>query len=276
MEVKTEHFEFTVHITDRLHNERIISKYYLIGNEKKPCLSLIVYMPESPYPDEIISTANLMNIESLYECIDNEISEENMKSHSFGNELLGWVYTHIRDTYPYIKRMKLDDESYIPCNRLLNDTLDLMTYSIAHYKETWYEKNYKAYLLPEAVYTKYRTAVESYGTKEFKSSISWDTFFTVHFQSCTPYAYTQVSSNIDMYKTMYESSPTFPEFFRSLTSSVDSSNKCKLYKSWLQQFINSILPISRRWYIDIKPARGGNRKRINKSKRRTAKRIASR
>lgn len=269
LHIETQHYNFTVYVTNRYYNNIHISKHYLVGLEEKPCLSLSFYTPDSIsiFSKDIVSTANLNNIESLRECIDNEIRDETMRSHSFGNELIQWVYTHLRDTYPYIKQIKLDDESYIPCNRIGNDTLDLITYSIAHYKNTWYEKNYKAYLLPESTHKKYRDSVEKYSSKEFKDSITWERFYMLHFQSSTQFAYNTVSSHIDKYKTLYESSLTFPDFFKGLTESLEYADKCKFYKAWLQNFINSVVPISRRWYIPIEQV-GGNKKNSNRTKKR--------
>ena len=316
LHIQTAHYNFTVNVTNRFYNDIHISKHYLVGKEAKPCMSLSFYTPESIniFSKDIVSTANLNTIESLRECIDDEIANtatagyeiedpldlrfctrgstvnvrggnpdtsvggvltsvlDGMITHSFGNELLQWVYTHLRDNYKHITKIKLDDESYIPCNRPL-DTLDLMTYSIAHYKESWYEKNYKAYLLPENIHKKYRDGVEKYSSKEFKDTISWERFYTVHFQSSTEFAYRIVSGDIEKYKTMYESSVTFPDFFKALTETLQYTDKCKFYKSWLQQFINSVIPISRRWYITIKQSGG---KRIRKETKRNNRRTVSR
>ena len=274
LHIETKHYKFTVHVTNRFYNDIHVSKHYLVGKEAKPCMSLSFYTPESIsiFSKDIVSTANLNNIESLRECIDNEITNTNMRSHSFGNELLQWIYTHLRDTYKHITKIKLDDESYIPCNRIVNDTLDLMTYSIAHYKESWYEKNYKAYLLPETAHKKYRDAVEKYSSKEFKDTVSWDKFYMVHFQSSTEFAYKKVSDEIEKYKNMYESSLTFPDFFKALTETLPYTDKCKFYKAWLQQFINSVIPISRRWYITIQQSGGRMKKQTKRKNRRTVSR----
>lgn len=47
LKLKTEHYNFEIQITDRLFNNKIISKYFLLGNDTQPCLSFIIYTKEA-------------------------------------------------------------------------------------------------------------------------------------------------------------------------------------------------------------------------------------
>lgn len=247
---KTQHFSFDIIITSRFAREIEISKHFQIGDNKIPCLSLFLYTSDASaiMGNEIIKTANLSNIESLYSCVLDDIDTFNKYSLSF--ELINYIIKYIKTNYKHIKHIKLDDESYIPCNKETNDTVDLLTYSIAHYGKTWYEKQYNGYL-PNNKYEKYRSEVNKYCSIDFKKSISWDEFILVHFNSSTEFAYKLLNDNIDKYKELFEKSKTFPEFFIELTKTIPKDKKCSFYKHWLQQFINSIIHIERRWVIDI-------------------------
>jgi hypothetical protein len=270
MQVDTEHFRFNINITTRDFRGSDISRHYQIGSDKKPCLSLNLFLPvaEEIFGKEKLKIATLTNIESLYECVSNESSQEYFELYSFSKELLGFVQDHLRKTYPYIQTIRLTDDSYIPCNRAFNDTLDLLTYSIAHYKATWYERSFNAYFTPAEAFSKYRQQIEVYGSSESKAKLDWDSFFN-SIQITTPLAIQKFTENMKEYKKIYESSKTFPDFFRALTNTLQKSEKCQFYKEWLQQFIESyISSIQRSWTIDLYP-RGGKRvlRKITRRKR---------
>lgn len=249
--IKTEHFSFDMTITDRFARDINISKHFQIGYDKKPCLSLFIYTKNAStiMGDEIIKTANLNNIESLYECVLDDIDIFNKYSLSF--EIINYIILLLQKKYKHIKHIKLDDESYIPCNRDTNDTVDLLTYSIANYGKTWYEKQYNGYLIPSDKYKQYQKEVENYTSAEFKSSIRWEVFLLVHFNSSTEFAYSHMKKNENIYAKMFKESTTFPEFFKKISATLDRSDKCAFYKHWLQQFISSVIHIERRWIIDI-------------------------
>ena len=251
---KTPHFTFSVEKTLRINqNNDPISWHYLVGDKSRPCLSLFFYCETaiSTIPQQFISTANLSNIEALDTCIETSITANTNSKVSFGYELLDVILNHIRKKFPYIKQLKLSDASYIPCDIRTNDTVDLLSYSIAHYGKTWYERYFQAYTVPSSSYSIYRKKVNAYMSPEFKSSLHWNTFYSLYLMACTPYAYDFIQSHIEKIQSLYSDSSTFPKFFISLTAMLPKQQKCKFYKFWLEQFISSKVGYSREWTLPI-------------------------
>ena len=86
---------------------------------------------------------------------------------------------------------------------------------------------------------------------EFKSSLHWNTFYSLYLMACTPYAYDFIQSHIEKIQSLYSDSSTFPKFFISLTAMLPKQQKCKFYKFWLEQFISSKVGYSREWTLPI-------------------------
>jgi hypothetical protein len=90
-----------------------------------------------------LSIANLNKIKDMKECI---LKDHDSVAASFSKELLFDVMTVIRNNYDHIHHISLTDSSYIPC--AVDDTLDLLYYSVGLYGKTWYELNFNAYFIP--------------------------------------------------------------------------------------------------------------------------------
>jgi hypothetical protein len=266
---QTPHYTFIAEKTLRVNQQNIpISWHYLIGDKKRPCLSLFFYCDTaiSSIPPQILSTANLSNIEALDTCIETTVSTNTSPNVSFGYELLNAIVIHLREKFPYIKQLKLSDASYIPCDIRTNDTVDLLSYSIAHYGKTWYERYFHAYTMPNSAYTTYRKKVDVYMSSEFKKSLPWNTFYALYLMACTRYTYEFIQSHIDEIQLLYNDATTFPEFFISLTAMLPKHEKCKFYKFWLEQFISSTVGYTREWILPIYQV-GGKRIRVRKTQR---------
>ena len=257
LKLKTEHYMFEIEVTNNIVNNKIISKYFLLGDTSQPCLSFILYTKEAQdiLGKEIIYTAHLMNIERLKECIMNDVSDEIYETYSSNIELLNGFLKYIKKTYPYIKDLKLNDSTFIPCNK--NDTLDLITYYIALYGKTWYEHKYKAYSKDN--YIRYKEQINQYISKEFKSNISWELFYAKYILLGSVFTKNIIDNNIEICKEIFETSNTFPEFFTSINKKVKREYKCLFFKYWLEYFINEHIKFSREWYIPLQQF-GGNLK----------------
>jgi len=213
------------------------------GKKEKPCLSLTIFTAECSeiFGIDFIKTANLSNIEALYECV----MEEN--GHSFGKELLHWVINYIKENFSHVKYLQLNDESYIPCNKATNETLDLLSYSIALYCKTWYELNFNAIIIDKSKYDTYKKSIEIYKSPEMKAKINWDDFFLKNI--LYPFPHDIIIKDINTYKEIYDNSETFPIFFKKLSEYVGKENRCKFFKGWLELFISSYIDIGRKWTI---------------------------
>ena len=251
--VRTEHYTFDLLVKDNYVRDIHFSQYLELGRKEKPCLSLTIPTAESieirRY--ENYNIAGLSNIESLYDCVIG-MSYNNYKKHSFGKELLTWVIGYIKTKFPHIKFIELTDESAIPCNREIKDELDLLSYSIALYGKTWYELKFNAIISNKEKYDIYRREVDSY---IFSKMVDWDTFSLNKIDN--QYARDALTENEEIYKSMYETSKSYPEFFKKVSIHV-GNNKCKFFKGWLRNFIESYVNISKRWSIPI--SRGSARK----------------
>ena len=254
LQFQTPHYSFQMKITKPVS---VYNEYcFIVGDELKPCLEGHIRLDYKKTNDRYRQyeyKVHLDKIDALLECALEDITSEYLTKHSFGKEMLDAVVFFINSQFPQIKTISLNDTSYIPCNRVKNDTLDLLVYSIALYKKTWYEEHYNAYMLHNENYTVYRKSVDSYASKETKNALPFDMFLSLYLYK--QYARNIIDSNIDYYKTMYETSDTFPEFFQKLSKTIKREDKCKFFKGWLEHFLTSYVKIAadRHWCFDLYP-----------------------
>lgn len=243
LEFQTPHYTFQMKITKKED-----TYYFIVGDEKVPCLEGIVTLEHNLYNNK----AKLIKLDALEECSVEDIRDEYLNTHSFGKEMLDAIIFFINSQFPSIKTISLDDTSYIPCKRDVGDTLDLLTYSIALYKKTWYEERTNAYILPNEKHKHYRTQVEEYGSKEMKENLLFDDLYTI-IKMNNIFATQIVNSNLQFYINMYEESKTLPEFFQKLNKTIKREEKCRFFKGWLDSFIKSKITITREWNFDLYP-----------------------
>lgn len=254
LKFRTPHYSFNMTLTKSM--SKIYDTYYfLVGEKDNPCLDGHVTLENKTTNTRYNLHENeaiLHKIDALEDCCLEDITTEYQNRYSFGKELLSTILFFINSQFERISTLKLSDMSYIPCNRETNDTLDLLTYSIALYKETWYEKEQGAYILPKEKHNLYRAQVEMYASKNRKNEIDFDLFYNKYILRYQ-FPKTIFDTNIDLYRELYFSSDTFPEFFIKLNRTIEKKNKCRFFKSWLFDFISSQILIERTWYIDLFP-----------------------
>jgi hypothetical protein len=253
LEFQTPHYKFQMVVNRTL--EPFHQFHFLVGDSLKPCLEGVIQLETSINNDRYKQheyTGKLLKIDALEECSVEDITSDYTTKYSFGKEMLDAILFFINSQFIEIKTMSLNDTSYIPCNRDSEDTLDLLSYSIALYKKSWYEEKLNAYLLPKEKHDNYRTQVEIYASKDTKQNISFNEFYHI-ILSNKPYPTNIISDNLEKYKEMYESSETLPEFFIELSKSLRREQKCKFFKDWLFNFISSKIQIERMWYFDLFP-----------------------
>jgi len=253
LEFQTPHYTFQMKITGT--NNTYLEYHFIVGDEKSPCLEGQITLDYNKNNDryrQYENVAYLHKIEALEECALEDITEEYALKHSFGKELLDAIVFFINSQFQKVKTVKLTDKSYIPCDRANGDTLDLLTYSIALYKKTWYEERLNAYMMPLETYSNYRKEVERYASKEVKEAVPFELFLDIHVYK--QYPKDILMSQYEYYKSMYETSETFPQFFQNLTKTIKREEKCKFFKDWLEKFIYSYVKLGdRTWYFDLYP-----------------------
>lgn len=254
LQLQTPHYSFQMTLTE------IMGKYhtfhFIVGNIKKPCLEGSIKLESTIQNDrykQYENIATLIKLDALEECALEDINTEYLQKYSFGKEMLDAIVFFINCHFPQIKTVGLNDSSYIPCDRTIGDILDLLTYSIALYKKTWYEERLDAYNLPKENHKRYRKQVEEYASKESKKQMTFEDLYDFIMKHNAPYASNIITNNYDTYKTIYEKSETFPDFFQTINKMIPREEKCKFFKNWLELFIHSKIQIDRAWYFDLYP-----------------------
>ncbi len=254
MQIKTSHYEFQMNVIEK--RDTFLKYHFIVGDTKNPCLEAHITL-ESLHTNnrfkQFENMAKLNKIDALEECAVNDITTEYLEKHSFGKEMLDAIIFIINSKFPSIKTISLDDSSYIPCNRAIGNILDLLTYSIALYKKTWYEEKLNAYILPNEKHITYRKQVDIYASEETKNAMKFDDFFTYVAKGTNPFAEEVLTNNYEKYKKIYETSDTFPIFFQEISKTITRENKCNFFNRWLMNFISSYVNIERTWYFDLYP-----------------------
>ena len=253
LEFITPHYKFQLTVRENKYPFHTVS--FFAGDEKNPCLEGNIMLENNSKNERYNSHQNkatLLKINALQECSLDDISDEYYQKYSFGTELLHSIVYFINSQFPMIHIIRLNDSSYIPCIRDYSETLDLLTYSIALYKKTWYEEKLNAYILPKEKYDEYRKQVEIYASKETKDSMS---FIDIHKMILFSTGFTRaiVEESFDIYKKLFDESETLPDFFKALNKTIKREEKCRFFKTWLEVFINSKISIDRTWYFDLFP-----------------------
>lgn len=267
----TPHYKYKLTLTETIHP---LHKFtFIVGNKDKPCLEGSIILKNTSKNNRYNSmenTATLIKIDALQECSIDDINDEYMAKYSFGTELLDSILFFINSQFPSITTMSLNDASYIPCIRESKDTLDLLIYSIALYKSTWYEMKLNAYIKPKEKYDMYRKQVELYGSKETKGLLDFIDIYKLILHS-SEFTKNIFDKNYEEFENLFKKSETLPDFFKAISKKIQRNEKCRFFKDWLERFITSYIHIERSWYFDLFPKIEVIKTSVNKSKTRKIK-----
>lgn len=267
--VQRDKFRFDMKITKS--DDMGYESYTFEVGDTQPCLKLYVRVPKIDDERFIKSgaVASLLNIEALIECSLEDINENYVRKHGFGSEILATVDHIVKTYFPHVKHISLNDTSYMPCNRALNDRMDLLTYSVALYGKTWYEIKVHAYLSDPIRQTKYNEEVAKYMSTEFKKTFDADTFLIEKMKlSSNLYIQNELKTRYDEIKSLFVKANTFPQFFQSLRDSISEKQKCKFFNDWLQLFISEHIAIHRTWQYDVYSTKNNLKTGHNKTHKR--------
>jgi hypothetical protein len=185
-------------------------------------------------------------------CSLDDITDDYLEKYSFVKELLDSITFFINSQFPTIQTISFSDSSYIPCIRDSNETLDLLIYSIALYKKTWYEQKMNAYLQPKEKYDKYHKEIEIYASKETKQSIEFVDIYKLILNG-SQFTVNIFHTQYTEFEEIFKKSETLPDFFKEINKRIKRSHRCRFFKDWLESFINSYIHIERKWYFDLFP-----------------------
>jgi len=247
LQVQTPHYNFEMKITKKEE----LYYYFTVGDGYIPSIEGSINL-ENKSSKSLYNTAHLSRIHVIERCSEEDINQGYLNSHSIGKEMLDALIFLINSQFPSIKTLELSDTTYLPYKSDTYNSLDLLTYSIALYKKTWYEEKLNAYILPKEKHEEYRRQVEKYASKDTKNSIPFFDIYAVMVTS-NPSAANIVYPNMEMYEKIYEESESLPEFFQKISKPIKLEEKCKFFKGWLSSFINSKVDVIREWNFDIYP-----------------------
>jgi len=242
LQVQTPHYKFEMKITKKEE----LYYYFSVGDDKMPSLEGVIRL-EDKY-----NRVRLTEIRALQLCSEEDINQGYLNAHTFGKEVLDAVVFLIHSQFPSVKTIELTDRTYLPYKSDTYNSLDLLTYSIALYKKTWYEERLGAYILPKEKHEEYRQQVEEYASKDTKDKLP---FFHIYheIQMNNVFARDIIWTNMEMYEKMYEESDTLPEFFQKLSKLIKLKERCLFFKGWLDSLVNSKVDVIREWHFDIYP-----------------------
>ena len=253
LQFTTPHYKYELTLTETKLPLRKFT--FIVGNKEKPCLEGNVILENNTKNsrfDSMTNTAKLIKIDALQECSLEDITDEYMATYSFGTELIESIIFFINSQFPSITTVSLNDASYIPCIRESNETLDLLLYSIALYMKTWYEQKLNAYIKPKEKYERYRKEVEVYASKETKRGMEFTDIYKLIVKSST-FTKDIFDASYSEFESIFNSSETLPDFFKTLSKKIERSQKCRFFKDWLEEIITSQISIDRTWYFDLFP-----------------------
>jgi hypothetical protein len=254
-ERKTNNFIYGLHIELTETRGKYNNLHLYVGDKDNLCLSLSFHLPsileDSRFTKEDISIAKLNIIKNLKGCIIEDSSPINLVNKpAFAKEMLFDIISFVKQ-FEHIKFIRLADYSNIECDGE-SDSLDMLSYYIALHEKTWYETNFNSFFLPEKRFIDYRCKVATYASPETKKKTDWNTMFDRIKISSNEYSYRIFIENDELYKELYESSKTLPEFFRKLTETIPRKDKCKFFKSFFESILNFYsIDTSRIWFISL-------------------------
>jgi hypothetical protein len=281
LRIKTAHYQMKMTVTEDASVHTITLQ---IGDDSRPCLLVNITTPgvlddderKKEFYDISSKTARLSNIEALIECAQNDITQDYFDENSLGVEILHAVNFILLAKFPFVKRVALNDKSYIPCNRDFDETLDLLSYSVALNGFTWYERTLNARIVDDKKWKEYTDSAYKYVSKEFKNTIKFEEIEKKIIVDGTLYAKQQLATHARDWGIYFENAETLPDFFRKVSDSIGRKNKCKFFKGWLESFIGTKVNINRDWVFDIPVDFSQIKKRRTERNRRVNNGVVSR
>ena len=244
-DLKTPHFRFNLQVVDDFKPTHM--RRFTIGDKGNYCLEATLLMPDADERfSDVLSVCDIARLDSLSSCLIEPTSEDV----SFGTELLYGFIAILKANYPHITRLSLFDASFLPCNRKTDDTLDLLSYNIGLYGQTWYEMKFGARLPTTEKQTAYEKGVGKYREPEAKHTTTWDQWL-IRVSKTNEFAKTRILSNESLYKDLFETSDTWPICFNRMNKTLKRTERCRFFKGWLESIVYSFVPNERQWMIDI-------------------------
>lgn len=246
--LETDKYSYKIKITTSQitkNNVNIVySRYINIGsyisntNEKKTCVDIYVMYPELKKEISSINykIAKLITTHYNEKCSINEKLERGEGTQHMINTAMYFVHRmcpfiegfDINDTFVGLQSLDLaeskGDASTRKCD---NDTTIILSYfSITNYGKTWYEKNFKAYILDKNKRTKYENILSELLSRKLPE---WSVFSALFLRN--------VDNDIqNILKNIYEISSTYKDFFKNIHNK-GISKACIYLQPWIENLM---------------------------------------
>jgi len=188
-----------------------------LGGAKYVCLELV---------------SNDLDIKKHGECFINARDENVM-----ANDMMYALLYLLKKNHKELCKITLTDMS---SNNYFGN---LLSYYLAFYQETWYERDFCAILENENLREKYNKQKGVFQKKENSEEFLRGFLRGFLLRDLT-------KSDIDLVVKFYNESETYETFFKNLKNGVSHEKLGSLLKPWLDSFVKSVLDFS---FINMKP-----------------------
>lgn len=172
-----------------------------------------------------IDTANLNNIYYDRECS----IDKNFRRGTDTTMILRLAMAYIHENYPYVNKLRFKDASSKECDN--GHVVELYNMSYLTTGQTWYEKNFNAYIEKEAD----RRKIESDKRKfqEKKQVLPWEVI-SQFIRTSYPIEETEM-------ETIYNNTNTWQDFFGRLRNKIGIAEFCNFISPWMRNFVQQIM-----------------------------------
>lgn len=199
-----------------------------IGGHDLYCIYIYIMKDKSIYSSRFdTSIANLPGIEYNQNCS----LEYNFRRGIDSTMILKFAITYVFNKYPHVKGISFNDASFRACDNGKQVSLAMMSYISTG--QTWYEKNFGAYLTSES-FTHFEPIKQKF--QDAKATLSWEIMKGIMDNS--------FPIDESKMKELYESAKTWQEFFGPIKDAIDISGFCIFVEPWLNNFINETMDYS--------------------------------
>lgn len=235
--LKTDKYEYTISIDTTIKyvdNTPIIYKrYFSFGSytdedgNKKTCVDIFVSYPElqKDFPNANYKIAKLITTHYNERCSVNEKLQRGDGTRHMINTAMYFVSLMCK----FIEGFELNDVSTRQCTN--NTTITLSNFSITKYGQTWYEKNFGAYILDKNKWDIYTKTMNDLMNKELQD---WELFKVLFLR--------RVNKNIiETIYNIYTKSNTYRELFKNIHA-MGMDEACIYLEPWIDElFLTSNL-----------------------------------
>lgn len=203
-----------------------------MGGRHLHCVSAQIIKPNAPI-------GNLMTVDFNTQCsIENDF-QRGIDTKALTRLML----SYISHNYPFVKDMKFDDVSTRSCGDS-DQYVFLSEMSYITTGQTWYERNFSAYLDPVSL-SEFQEADQQFQT--LKQTLSWSTLTDRYILQESPF------------QMLYETTNTWQEFFSALRGQMGMEEFCDFMAPWLHSFLQDTMRfqfVHRKYFMPVTSANG--------------------